>query len=209
MNHDRNLLSICQAVEKANANGISFVLSLIGEGTERMALEKFALQTAGRIRVMPPVAHDQIPKLLAQAHIGVAGLALLNDKIFEASSPIKFLEYMAAGLPILCSRNACYTDVVGNEDYVFWIEDTSADGLLSVLRLAWQARASLPEMGCKAISAAKKWSWKESTRKLKASLEYGLAKFNETRNGFSQEYDLERKISVNHLHRVREDTPNG
>ena len=182
MDCDRNLMSICQAVEKANNANMNFVLSLFGAGTERPTLEKFALGTTGRIHVMPPVSHHQVPELLAQAHIGVAGLALLDDKIFEASSPVKLFEYMAAGLPVLCSRSACYTEVVGDDEFAFWIESTSQDGLLAALRLIWQNRYVLPRMGQEAAEAAKAWTWTEAAKKMKAALENGLARFAQARS---------------------------
>jgi len=173
LHYERNLMSLCRAVEKANAKGIAFVLSLIGDGTERLDLEKFALQTEGRVRIIPTVPHDQVPGLLAQAHVGV--LAFPDEEKFRVSSPIKLFEYMAAGLPILATRIVCHTDVVGSGEYAFWAEDASVEGLLAALRLVWQGRDSLSKMGNQATAAAQAWTWHESAKKLKVSLEYGLA----------------------------------
>ena len=174
--HERNLLPLCQAVEEANATGMTFILSLIGDGESRVDLERFALQTAGRIRVISPVPHDQIPEWLAQAHIGVTSIFHTDQELFQASSPIKLFEYMAAGLPILGTRSACHTDVVGNGEYAFWVEKADVSGLLAALRLVWQNRDSLSKMGSHAAIASQAWTWQESARKLKAALEYGMVK---------------------------------
>ncbi len=175
--HERNLLLLCQAVEKAHAEGMAFILTLVGDGPARADLEEFAHQTAGRIRVAPPVPHDQVPQWLAQAHVGVTALFSPDQEIFQASSPIKLFEYMAAGLPVLATRIVCHTDVVGDGRYAFWADQADMQSLLAALRLVWQNRDSLGEMGRQAAEAAQAWTWHESAKKLKTSLEYGLAKY--------------------------------
>jgi len=172
LNYERNLMTLGRAVEKANAEGMAFVLSLIGGGTERLDLEKFALQTEGRVRLMPPVPHDQVPGLLAQAHVGV--LPYPDEEKYLVCSSIKLFEYLGAGLTILATRIVCHTDVVGSGEYVFWAEDASVEGLLAAMRAIWHNRASLGKMGSEAAIAAQAWTWQESARKLKTALERGL-----------------------------------
>jgi len=172
LHHERNLMTLSRAVEKANAEGMAFVLSLIGKGTERLDLEKFALQTEGRVRVLPPVPYNQVPKSLARAHIGV--LPFPDEEKIRVSSFIKLFEYMAAGLPLLATRIVCHTDVVNGGNYVFWAEDASVEGLLAALRLAWRDRASLGRMGREAATAAQAWTWQASARKLSDALERGI-----------------------------------
>ena len=174
LHYERNLMSLCRAVERANAEGMAFALALIGEGTQRFELEGFASQTEGRVYVMPPVPHDQVPGMLARAHVGV--LPFPDEDKFRVSSPIKLFEYLGAGLPILATRVACHTDVVGSGKYVFWAEDGSVEGLLAAVRLIWHGRRFLDRMGREAARAARAWTWQASALKLKAALEYGLSK---------------------------------
>jgi glycosyltransferase involved in cell wall biosynthesis len=175
LNYERNLMIFSRAVEKANAEGMRFTLALVGEGTERADLEIFANQTNGRICVSLPVPHSQVPDVLAQAHIGV--LPFPDEEKFQVSSPIKLFEYMAAGLPILATRIACHTDVVGNGDFAFWAEQSDEARLLSALRLIWDNSNRLSEMGCHSAIAAQGWTWRESAKKLRAALETGLEKY--------------------------------
>jgi glycosyltransferase involved in cell wall biosynthesis len=183
LHYERNLLPLCRAVEKANDEGMAFVLSLIGNGTERADLEKFAVQTQGRVRIVPPVPHDQVPSLLAQAHVGV--LPFPDESKFRVSSPIKLFEYMAAGLPVLATRIVCHTDVIGDGQFAFWAEGAGAGDLLATLRLIWDARAHLDEMGREAAAAAHGWTWEVSARRLEASLERGLHSVNRGRGAVS------------------------
>lgn len=168
------LLPLCQAVERANAGDMRFVLSLIGEGPERSSLEEFALGTEGRIRVGPAIPHEQVPELLRHAHVGVTALFSPDDRLFAASSPLKLFEYMAAGLPILSTRSPCYTDVVGAGTYAFWAESPNQEGMLSALHSVWLARAVLSEKGHQAAAAARDWTWQAAAKKLSNALAYGL-----------------------------------
>jgi glycosyltransferase involved in cell wall biosynthesis len=172
LSYERNIIEFCQAVEQANAEGMTFRVSLIGSGTARHDLEELAARTAGRVQVVPPVPHSEVPGLLAQAHVGV--LPFPDEEKFRVSSPIKLFEYMASGLAVLATRIVCHTDVVGNGDNVIWAEDASVEGLLAALRRTWQARAVLRDMGQRSAEAAQNHTWRESADKLKAALEYGI-----------------------------------
>ena len=173
LHYERNLTSLCQAVQRANSEGMSFILTLVGDGTERTELERLARASSGRIRWVPPVPHEDIPVLLGQAHIGM--LPFPDEEKFRVSSFIKLFEYMAAGLPVLATRIVPHTDVIGSGDYVFWADGSDAPALLAALRVAWVGRARLSQMGAHAAAAAANWTWRASAAKLAAALEYGLA----------------------------------
>ncbi len=173
LHSERNLISLCRAVARANAEGMSFTLTLAGDGTERAALEELAASSGGAIRVLPPLPFSEVPALLAAAHIGA--LPFPDEEKFRVSSPIKMFEYMAAGLPLLLTRIACHTDVVADGAYAFWAEGGDEAGLLDALRKAWASRGELGSMGERAGAAARGWTWKASAEKLKKALETGLS----------------------------------
>jgi glycosyltransferase involved in cell wall biosynthesis len=174
LHYERNLMNLCQAVEQANAEGMDFEFWLVGNGTERPALEEFASKTNGRIRVFAPIPHDQVPGMLAQAHIGA--LPFHDELKFQVSSFIKLFEYIGSGLPLLATRINCLTDVVGDDDYAFWAKNADVSGLLDALRLAWQRRAELGKMSSLSAASAPNWTWRASAVKLKNALETGMEK---------------------------------
>lgn len=169
---ERNLLALCEAVEDANTQGMSFHLLLIGEGSQRAELEVFASKTDARIQVLPPVPHVEIPDYLVQAHIGV--LPFPDEERFRVSSPIKLFEYMASGLAILATRVVCHTDVIGSGSYAFWAEGSDRAALAESLVQVWQARDQLQSMGLGAVDASGAWTWQEAAKKLKTALEFGI-----------------------------------
>jgi glycosyltransferase involved in cell wall biosynthesis len=172
----RNLLPLCRAVKQANEEGMKIIFSLYGDGPFRPELEAFAAQTAGAVRVQQPVAHDKIPEVLAQTHVGVTSLPAPDDEKYGASSPIKMFEYMAAGLPMLATSNPCHTDVVGNGRYAFWADQTTETAFLGALRQIWQQRAHLEELGREALAATPAWTWAAAARKLHTALLVGISR---------------------------------
>ncbi len=172
LNYERNLMNLSAAVVKVNAEGIPIILSLVGDGNQKEELEKFAGTTNGCVRVLPRVDHTQIPGVLSRAHIGV--LPFPDEEKFQVSSPIKLFEYMASGMPILATRIACHTDVIGDGDYVIWMEGSDEESLLTALRQVWKKVHEFREMGGRAAIASAAWTWAESARKLKTALETGL-----------------------------------
>lgn len=167
---ERRLLPFAQAVERANAAGMSFQLTLVGAGFQRDELRQFAAGTSGRVCVLDAVPHEQVPDILAEAHVGV--LPFPDEPKWRVSSPVKLFEYMAAGMPILATRIVCHTDVIGDGKFVFW---SAPEDYGAALRQLWQARATLAEAGRQAETGVAGWTWHNSAAHLKAALEYGLA----------------------------------
>jgi len=172
LHRERNLATLCEAVMRANEGGMSFSLSLVGDGTDRSRLMELASHSKGCIRVAPSVPYMEVPRFLAGAHVGVAPFA--DEEKFRVSSPIKLFEYMAAGMPILATQIVCHTDVVGEGKYVFWAEEADEAGLLEGLKRVWGARHTLAEMGHEAEFASNSWTWAASARKLADALESGI-----------------------------------
>jgi glycosyltransferase involved in cell wall biosynthesis len=172
LHHERNLMTLCQSVLSVNGQGMTFRLTLVGDGTARAELAAFAAQTPGQLRIVQPVPHDQIPTLLARSHVGV--LPFPDEGKFRVSSPIKLFEYMASGLPILATRIPCHTDVVGEGHYAFWADTADVKGLSAALGHLWRNRERLHQMGCEAAVAVHAWTWQEAANKLRRGLQQAL-----------------------------------
>lgn len=170
LHQERCLAPLCHAVNEANQNGMRFRLSLIGQGAEEAILNEIADASGGQIHVIPTVAHHELPTYLGSAHIGVTSLPPVNSEKFQASSPIKLFEYLAAGLPVYATRNACHTDVAGGQRYAFWADDAHQEAMVAALQQVWDARRELPALGEDAYRSAQDWSWQAAARKLSHAL---------------------------------------
>jgi len=79
-------------------------LRVCGSGEDRDRLAALAAEIdPERIEVAPkPVPFEHIPAELQNAHIGV--VPTLHDRFTELLLPVKLLEYIHMGLPVVCSR---------------------------------------------------------------------------------------------------------
>lgn len=146
-------------------------LQIVGRGRSRqrkmLAKQIRKLGLDEHVIVQPAVPHHEIPALVSQADICVAPLGLNDRNVTQGACPIKVLEYMAAGRPLLASNMPIVRELV-RED---------VDGLLFSPNdpddLARQANVLLKDMELSnrlAESAAahvrEKFTWHESQKKL-------------------------------------------
>jgi glycosyltransferase involved in cell wall biosynthesis len=78
-------------------------LRVCGTGENLEPLRELAARTApDRVEVAGPVPFEEIPAELRAAHIGV--VSTLHDRFTELLLPVKLLEYVHMGLPVVASR---------------------------------------------------------------------------------------------------------
>ena len=93
--------NLCRAFRKLRARVPAAHLLVIGDGPMLGYLEKTAAELGGdAITLTGPVAHHAVPGLLALAAVGVAPYPQLEDFYF---CPLKVIEYLTAGLPVVAS----------------------------------------------------------------------------------------------------------
>ena len=172
----RNLLPLSRAVNRAVSDGQGFILSLYGDGPLKEELELVSAAGNRAVCVERPVPHEEVPHILARAHVGVTSLPEVGDIKYEASSPIKLFEYMAAGMPVLATSNKCHTDVVGDGRYAFWADGVDEQTLVNVLHHIWESRTELAQLGSEAQDDVHGWTYAANAAKLKAALVYGLTR---------------------------------
>ncbi|MBE7432526.1 MAG: glycosyltransferase family 4 protein [Anaerolineales bacterium] len=146
-------------------------LHIVGRGRSRqrkmLAKQIRKLGLEDHVIVQPAVPHHEIPELIAKADICLAPLGLNDRNVTQGACPIKVLEYMAAGRPLLASNMPIVRELVRDD----------VDGLLFSPNdpedLARQANLLLRDMELSqrlADSAAahvrEKFTWHESQKKL-------------------------------------------
>ncbi len=96
------LFALRQAVQKSDVR-----LAVVGPrlGSWRRQLEELVreLKLAGRVELADPVPHDEVPKLLAQAHLVVAPLEKGDRNAKQGAAPLKIAEALVAGRPVIAS----------------------------------------------------------------------------------------------------------
>jgi glycosyltransferase involved in cell wall biosynthesis len=107
---------------------------IVGDGPERGKLEALAgdLRIADRVVFAGAVPHHAIPEHLAAMTVAVAPYRGQADFYF---SPLKIVEYLAAGLPVVASEQGDLAHLVGKAGLMVTPDDAAelADALDKVL----------------------------------------------------------------------------
>lgn len=96
-------LRLLQAVDRVRKAHPEVLLWIIGTGPERRALEEetLRLRLGDHVRFEGVVSHHRLPLCLQNMDLTVAPF---EGEHYDYMSPLKVLEYMACGRPVLCSR---------------------------------------------------------------------------------------------------------
>jgi glycosyltransferase involved in cell wall biosynthesis len=128
-------------------------LVLAGHGP---LLEQLRRASAGdsRVHILGDLPHDRIPGILRALDIGVAPYLPDDDFYF---SPLKVLEYLAAGLPVVCPRVGDLPELIGEAGILYEVGDRAAlAGALARLTNDPELRAHAARQ---ARRRAARWSW--------------------------------------------------
>ena len=146
-------------------------LRIVGRGRSRqrkmLAKQIRKLGVEASVIVQPAVPHHEIPALIAESDICVAPLGLNDRNVTQGACPIKVLEYMAAGRPLLASNMPIVRELVREDlDALLFSPNDPDDlarqtlALLNDLDLSKRLARSASER------ALSKFSWHESQKKL-------------------------------------------
>ncbi len=121
-------------------------LLIIGDGPARDAVQARAqrLGVADRVRVTGWVPYEQVPALLASAHVGLDTAPM--TEVNHGSTMVKIIEYLVVGLPVIASALR-ETKVTGGEAVLSIEEDSAAAFIAPLIELissedAWRRRAA-------------------------------------------------------------------
>lgn len=120
--------------------GIDAELLIIGDGPERGTVEERArdLGLADRVTMTGWVTFEEVPVLLASAHVGLDTAP--PTEVNHGSTMVKILEYLAVGLPVVASALR-ETKVTGGDAVVTVTEDSAQGFVEEIVELLGSAEA--------------------------------------------------------------------
>jgi glycosyltransferase involved in cell wall biosynthesis len=129
-------------------------LLVVGEGPERAALEQQASQIGVRAIFTGAVPHAQVPGLLDAMDIAVAPFEPMPDFYF---SPLKVVEYMAAGLAIVATRQGDLPELLADAGLL--VPPGEVEGLRAALLRLGEDIELRRRLGTAARDRAGKLGW--------------------------------------------------
>jgi glycosyltransferase involved in cell wall biosynthesis len=158
--------TLAAAVAKLHEQDPRLRLVVVGDGPWRGRLEQDLARRglSGVTQLTGAVAPQEIPDLLASMDVAVAPYAARSDFYF---SPLKVLEYMAAGLPVVASRIGQIAQVIVDGETGLLCEPDDPGSLAHRLRLLRNAPALRLKLGAAArVAVVKHHTWQEVTRRI-------------------------------------------
>ncbi|HRW06603.1 MAG TPA: glycosyltransferase [Caldilineaceae bacterium] len=111
-------------------------LLIAGSGPDQQRLQELSrrLGVAAHVHFYGAVSYEVLPELLAQADIGVA-TSRADSTFRQYASPLKLIEYMAAGLPIIATRVGQQTQTMVASEAGLLIDQSPRDFAVATLAL--------------------------------------------------------------------------
>jgi len=99
----RGLPQTLKAIKICSSKHPDIIFFILGSGNKNYEskIKNFTAQNSleNNILLHPPVVHDQVPKFLSICNVGIVALATYSYP--ATSCPLKLLEYMAMGKPVI------------------------------------------------------------------------------------------------------------
>jgi len=148
-----NLLAAAVELKRRGRTDIKFIL--IGQGKEKETLISIARKEClDNVIFLDPVDKVQLSRIMAGADLG---LQLLSNipAFYYGTSPNKFFDYIAAGLPVLNNYPGWLADMIEEYACGFVVPPDDPVAFADALEDAVRKRLELPEFGRRAQSLAR------------------------------------------------------
>lgn len=134
---------------------------IVGAGSGLQALheqvKRLGLESSIELRGLVP--YEDIPQTITEADVCICPLPDYPE--WNVSSPLKVLEYMASGKPMILTRIPAHTDVLQGQPFVVWAEGDQAEDFAKAIAQAFEQKESLQESAGVALELVKgQWDWK-------------------------------------------------
>lgn len=142
---DRGLEETVQAMRLLQSRGIQAELFLLGQGTQEPALRALA-EGLDNVVFHRAVPHQEVPAHLARCDVGI--VPFKTTPVMRSSSPLKLMEYLAAGRPVIASRIEAIEDVVGS-DGAFFLRDQTPGAIADAIEQAVHDPERIARLGAR------------------------------------------------------------
>ncbi|MFX1537943.1 MAG: glycosyltransferase family 4 protein, partial [Promethearchaeota archaeon] len=141
-----------------------FRLVFVGDGIDMKNLKRLTEKSnlQDKIQFVGQIPHEKVGEWISAFDIGVSHLP--NKLIFKHSFPLKVLEYMACGKPVLASNIWAHEDVVTPGKTGMLYSPKSTESFVDSLQMLSSLSSSKTMKEC--VECAKHFSWENVSKSL-------------------------------------------
>lgn len=163
LTEERGISTLCMIA--ADIHGQVLTAGPISDNYFNLLNTKYRDVWEKKVRYLGYLDREKVNELYSHAVVGMCTLRY-NKNIYNAF-PIKLFEYMAAGIPVICSNFPLWDKIVGEEKCGIVVDPEDGREILQAINLLLDNRAlaqQMAENGKKAVKS--KYNWKIEEEKL-------------------------------------------
>jgi glycosyltransferase involved in cell wall biosynthesis len=141
---------------------------LVGDGKMLVPAKSWVQAENLKKEVLFPgwATREQIKNYLSIFNVGVFITTDENKKRYPGS-PLKFFEYLAAGLPVIVTGDSYLSPMVDGDKMGFILSDATPETIAACIAKAYIEREEMSRIGCRNRRLAEtKYSWLEMSKKV-------------------------------------------
>jgi len=165
LSFNRGLIESVEAMGKIDEKKI--MLILVGKGTAKKHLER-KIETLGlqeKVKILPPVSFNSIPSVIALADVGL--LPYPDTDYWRGNNPIKLIEYMSMGKPIICTDMSTFREVLGDSAACCYIRSNDTKDIAEAIIYFYSRRDEIAHTGKKHREIVMRgYTWRQQAKKL-------------------------------------------
>ncbi len=155
-----HILAARPALLRIVGRGRGWQRKLLAKRIHKLGLEEY-------VRLEPAVPHHEVPALIAAADVCVAPLALNDRNVTQGCCPLKVIECMAAGRPLVAANLPVVRELAREDvDALLFAPDDPADLARQVLRLLADRDLAARLTAAAAERARAKFTWHAAQKRL-------------------------------------------
>jgi len=144
---------------------------ILGDGIAKVELENVTnrLELQNRVIIKDVVPYEEIPKYIALADVGI--LPFPPILWWRVSSPIKLMEYLAMGKPVIVTDIEAHKQVIGRNPCGFYVNSNKPESIARGIVEAYMKKGRLKEIGQQGRKLIQdKYSWAKQASQLEKYL---------------------------------------
>ena len=165
---NRGLQQAIEAIALVRKFHPEVLLFLLGKGPGQAEFEKL-IQKQGledHVVIHPPVAHEEVPGYIKLARAGI--LPFPDLEWWNASSPIKLMEYLAMAKPVILTDIAAHRSALGELKCGYFVGDHQPESIARGITAVIEKRSELEPLGALARKTAlENFTWQRQAVKVK------------------------------------------
>lgn len=137
------------------------ILLFLGSGQARDDLQTMInhLCLNDNVLIHDPVPYERIPDYINAVDVGL--IPLPNTLGWQVSSPLKLLEYLVMGKPVIVSNIEAHRNVIGDSKYGIYLDSVTPQAIAKAIEYAYAHRVDLAKAGAEARKMIlERYTWK-------------------------------------------------